>query len=182
MRWTTILIVVGCTVLVGCRVSPTQIAGSPTVIATIVGPAAGDRLRTLYQDDEMRIVAVDYGPRGSPQTPGFYVFGKHAAKWIRIEKVALKNAVLGCSPTVEECRAAGKNPPSIGWDFRPLAGREYVDFPLTFGGFLFFPDKIEKDEASRRLILRFNSAWQMPLVETVLSVALDDLRPLLAPG
>lgn len=182
MRWETILIAAACAWLAGCRATPTEIASDPTVIATVNAPAVGDKPRTLYEDDEMRIVAVDYGPRGSHQSPGFYVFGKPGQNWIRIEKVSLKDAVLGRSPTLEECRAAGKNPPSIEWDFRPLARHAYVGFPLTSSGVLFFPDKVEKDDEKGRMVLRFSSRWRMAHVETVLFMRLDDLRRLLAAG
>ncbi len=127
----------------------------------------------------MRIAVVDYGRHTSPQTPGFYVLGKSCQKWIRIEKVSLNHAILGRSPTLKECRAAGVHPPSIGWDFRSLAEHDYVELPLRSGGFLFFPDKIEKDQEDDRLVLRFNSAWRMAPVETVLVMALGDLRRLL---
>jgi hypothetical protein len=182
MRWETILIAAACAWLVGCRATPTQVASEPSVIATVNALAANDKPRTLYEDDEMRIIAVDYGPRGSHQAPGFYVFGRRGQKWIRIEKVSLKDAVLGRSPTLEECRAAGKQPPSIGWDFRSLAGQAYVEFPLTQNGVLFFPDKVEKDREQGCLVLRFNSRWQMAHVETVLFIRLDDLKQLLAAG
>ena len=182
MRWETMLIGAACAWLAGCRATPTEVVSDPSVIATVNSPAAGDRARALYEDDEMRIVAVDYGPRGSHQSPGFYVFGKHSQKWIRIERVALVNAVLGRSPTLEECRAAGEQPPSIGWNFRSLEGQAYVEFPLTQNGVLFFPDKVEKDQEQGRMVLRFGSRWRMAHVETVLFIQLDELRRLLASG
>ena len=175
----SILIVTTCACLAGCAASPARVEINSTVIARTDGPATTDKLRTLYEDDEMRIAAVDYGHHTSPQTPGFYVLGKSDHKWIRIEKVTLKDAILGRSPTFEECRAAGVNPPSIGWDFRSLAGHDYAELPLRSSGFLFFPDKIEKNGEEGRLVLRFNSGWRMARVETVLVMALDDLQRLL---
>lgn len=175
----TILIITTCACLAGCAASPAEVETNSTVIATINGPATTDRPRTLYEDDKMRIVAVDYGRHASPQTPGFYVLGKSSHKWIRIEKVTLKDAILGRSPTFEECHAAGVNPPSIGWDFRSLAGHDYAELPLRSSDFLFFPDKIEKNGDEGRLVLRFNSGWRMARAETVLVMALDDLQRLL---
>ncbi len=175
----SILIMTVCACLAGCAASPARVEINSTVIARTDGPATTDKLRTLYEDDEVRIAAVDYGHHTSPQTPGFYVLGKSSQKWIRIEKVSLKHAILGRSPTFEECRAAGVQPPSVGWDFRSLAEHDYVELPLRSSGSLLFPDKIEKDEGDDRLVLRFNSAWQMAPVETVLVIALGDLRGLL---
>lgn len=153
-----------------------QIATNGTVVATTNAPAKTDRPRQLYEDQEFRVVAVNYGNQASPQTPGFYVLRKKMRNWVRIEKVSLTGAILGRSPTFEECRAAGTSPCSIGWDFSTLAQQDYVDFPLKCGGFLFFPDKIERNEENGLLILRFNSRWKMAPVETVLSLSLADLR------
>jgi len=173
-----ILMIVACARLAGCSVSPTEVKVGPTVIATTTGPTSTDKPRMLYDDDEMRIVEVDYGRSDSPQIPGLYIFAKRSQKWIRIDKVSLKHAVLGRNPTFEECRAAGTNPPSVGWDFRRLRGRAYVELPLKTTSALFFPDKIEKDEREGRLVLGFGSRWQMPHVETVLVIALGELRRL----
>jgi hypothetical protein len=176
----TILIVTACACLAGCSASPPQAETDSTVIATAAGPAPTDKPRLQYEDDEMRIVAVDYGRSDSPQIPGLYVFGKRHQKWIRIDRVSLRHAVLGRNPTFEECRAAGVNPPSNNWDFRQLRGRDCVELPLMNSGFLFFPDRIEKNEQEGRLILRFGSQWQIPQAETVLVIALGDLRHALA--
>ncbi|MCF7730656.1 MAG: hypothetical protein K9N23_03170 [Akkermansiaceae bacterium] len=149
-----------------------------TVIATANAPAKTDEPRPIYEDNEFKIVAVSYGHAGDnpPQTPGFYVQGKKDQKWIRVEKVSLTDSVLGRSPTLAECREVGKNLPSVAWNFKSLAGQEYVDFPLKTSGSLLFPDKIERNDEKGRLILSFNSGWKIAGVETVLIVSLADLR------
>jgi len=167
----TIWIGLGC----ACALAD-QMATNGSVVATTNAPAKTDRPRQLYEDQELRIVAVDYGNQAAPQTPGFYVFWKKRQNWVRIDKVSLKGAILGRSPTFEECRVAGTSPCSIGWDFSTLAKQDYVEFPLKSDGFLFFPDKVERNEEKGQLILRFNSGWKMAPVETVLSVSLADLK------
>ena len=76
----------------------------------------------------------------------------------------------------QEVKDAGTNPPSIGWDFRSLAEEDYVDFPLTSAGFLFFPDNVEHDEKQKQYVLRFNSGWGIKGVETVLRFPTDELK------
>jgi hypothetical protein len=154
-------------------------ATNGTLIVTTNAPAKSDKPRQLYEDHAIRILAVDYGHHTAPQTPGFYVQGRKNHNWIRVEKVSLRDSVLGRSPTFEECRAAGTSPCSIGWDFSSLAKQDFVDFPLKSGGFLFFPDRIERDEEKGQLVLRFNSGWKIAGVETVLRVALNDLESVL---
>jgi len=146
-----------------------------SLVATRHGPAQTDTPRELYQDQEFRIVAVSYGTHGL-QTPGFYVFGKESQRWVRIDKVSLHGSILGRSPALEESLAAGTGWPSIAWDFCSLAKQDYVDFPLKQSGVLFFPDRIERDEARGYLIFRFNSALKMASAETVLRVSLTDIR------
>jgi hypothetical protein len=179
----TSLVVTACMCLAGCSAAPTETDIGPTVIATATGPAATDTPRTLYEDDEMRVAAVSYGHWDSPEVPGLYIWGKASRKWIRIDKVSLRGAILGRSPTFAECRAAGVNPPSVGWDYRRLKGRGYVEMPLMTTGSLNHPDRIERDEEAGRLVLRFNSHWRthgrMASAETVMVIALDDLRHLL---
>lgn len=155
---------------------PLPAAPKGTVVATRNAPAATAKPRVLHEDRDFRMVAVGHGSDGTPQTPGFHVFDKKSQTWIRIESVSLKGAVLGRSPTFEECRALGKNPPAVCWDFRPLAGQDHVDFPLRANRCLFFPDRIERDDSGDRMILSFNSGWKLPFVRTVLVFSLADLR------
>jgi hypothetical protein len=171
------VIILAAWVFMNCsRVLAGQPTTNGTLLATTNGPAIADKLRQLYEDQEFRIVAGDCGQQASPQTPGLYVQAKKNQNWVRIERVSLKDSILGRSPTFEECRAAGTSPPSIDWDFSPLAKQDYVQLPLAPGGFLFFPDKIERQEGKGLLVFRFSSGWKMAPVETVLSVSLADLR------
>jgi hypothetical protein len=178
----TILVVTACVCLAGCSAVPRERDIGPTVTGTRTGPAATDTPMTLYEDDEIRIAAVGYGDQDSPQILGFYVWGKRSLRWIRIDKVSLRDAILGRSPTFAECRAAGVNGPSVGWDYRRLKGRAYVEMPLKTTGSLNYPDRIEKNEKAGHLLLRFNSHWRthwhMAAAETVLVIAIDDLRHL----
>ncbi len=71
---------------------------------------------------------------------------------------------------------AGTTLPSIGWDFRGLAEHTNVDVPLISAGVLFFPDEVELDEKEREYVLRFNSAWDIKGVETVLRIPIDAMN------
>lgn len=162
--------------------SPAAEGGSgakSTIIATPQAPAQTDKQQQLYDDQEFTITSVGYGTPECPQTPAVYLFGKKNQRWFRVEKVALKDAVLGRSPIFEQCRVVGKIPPPISWDFRTYAKQEYVDLPLSSDGFLFFP-KIERNDAKGQMIFRFNSDWKVDAkiegVETVLIVSLEDLK------
>ncbi len=143
------------------------------LIYTELSPSEGDMQRLIYEDDLVKMVAVGYGNAGNPSKPGFYVFRKKTKDWIRIDKVPTLGATFGRSPTDKEVEKAGKGPVSIGWNFRKLSEKAYVDFPLTSGGFLFFPDKVEYKELE--YVLHFNSSWKIKGVETRLKMRLDQL-------
>jgi hypothetical protein len=151
---------------------------SPATLAyTNMAPAEGDKQRPLYEDDIVKMVAVGYGDATHQSKPGFYVFRKKTTDWIKIDRVSTRGATFGRSPTVEEAKAAGKGPASIGWDFRSLAKQAKVDFPLESAGFLFFPDKVERDEKQKEYVLYFSSGWEIKGVETILRVRIDELNP-----
>jgi hypothetical protein len=57
-----------------------------------------------------------------------------------------------------------------------LAVKDYVDFPLTSAGFLFFPDKVEYEENLKQYVFRFNSGWGIKGVETVLRFPIDAVK------
>jgi hypothetical protein len=149
---------------------------SPTVLAyTSKPPERGDKQRPIHEDDLVKMVAVDYGDAAHQSKPGFYVFRKKTADWIRIDSVPTRGATFGRSPTMAEVKAAGKSPPSIGWDFRSLAKQPGVDFPLNAAGFLFFPDKVERNDTQTEYVLHFNSDWEIEGVETILKLRIDEL-------
>lgn len=152
-----------------------DISASSSVIYTEVGPAETDRQWPIYEDSLVKMVAVDYGTAEARSVPGFYVFRKAESDWVRIARVSTENATFGRNPTFEEVKKAGKAPPSIGWDFRPLAKQPYVSFPLKFADFLFFPDKVEKDDETEEYVLHFNSTWEIEGVETVLRFSAEEL-------
>ena len=130
----------------------------------------------IYEDNTVKMVAVGYGDATRQSNPGFFVFRKATADWIRIEKVSTRGATFGRSPTFKEVEDAGTTPPSIGWDFRSFAEQVHVDLPLTSAGFLFFPDKVELDKRKEEYVLRFNSAWGITGVETVLRLPIDAMN------
>lgn len=157
-----------------CSASDTT--NSPAVLAfTNMPPALGDRQWPIYEDDLVKMVAVGYGDATRQSNPGFYVFRKKTADWIRIDKVSTQGATFGRSPTMAEVIAAGKTPASIGWDFRNLAEKPEVDFPLVAAGFLFFPDKVERNDKQKEYVLHFNSNWEIEGVETILKLRVDEL-------
>lgn len=147
----------------------------PSLVFVNVAPAEGDKLWLIYEDDTVKMVAVGYGDATGQSAPGFYVFRKATADWIRIDKVSTQRSTFGRSPTFQEAKDAGKKPASIGWDFRNLAEKNQVNLPLTSAGFLFFPDKVERDEKQKEYVLRFNSGWEIEGVETVLRLRIDEL-------
>ena len=150
-----------------CAVSAMGTNGAPSVVTSTNAPAETDRQRLLHEDDQFRFVAIDYGNKGD-QVPGFYVFAKQHSRWLRIDKVSTKDAVLGHSPTFEEAKQAGMSPASVDWDFRRFKDREFLDVPLPGGSFIAFPDKITLDERSQMYVLSFQSGWKIEGVETVL--------------
>jgi len=141
---------------------------------SLAGPQPDDRQWELYEDESIRMVAVNYGHTENLSTPGLFVFRKATSDWVRVDRISTKGATFGHSPTIEECRTAGRAPPSIGWNFRDLAGQPLVELPLTAAGFLFFPDKVER--TGGEYVLRFNSGWEIPGVETVLRFSAGDLH------
>jgi hypothetical protein len=147
----------------------------PSLVCTNVAPAKGDKQWPIYEDDTVKMVAVGYGDASKQSKPGFYVFRKATANWIRIDKVSTRGATFGRSPTFQEVKDAGKTPASIGWDFRNLAEEDQVDFPLTSAGFLFFPHKVERNEKRKEYVLRFNSGWGIAGVETILKLPINEL-------
>jgi hypothetical protein len=145
----------------------------PAVIHSEVAPDQRDTQLPVYEDNAVRMVAVGYGDATWQSDPGFFVFRKATAGWIRIEKISTRGAAFGRSPSFQEAKDAGTIPPSIGWDFRHLAEQAQVDVPLTSAGFLFFPDKVELDPNEMEYVLRFSSAWNIEGVETVLRFPVD---------
>lgn len=167
------------TVLVGlagisCRTQE-EAGVPPSLICTSRAPDERDKQLRIYEDEAVTMVGVGYGDATWQSQPGFFVFRKADAEWLRVERVSTEGATFGRSPTFEEARDAEKMPPSIGWDFRSLANEDCVDFPLTFQGFLFFPDKVEFDGMKRQYVLRFNSKWGIEGVETVLRLPAEML-------
>jgi len=149
---------------------------SPSVLAyTSMPPAQGDKQWPIYEDDAVKMVAVGYGDATHQSKPGFFVFRKKTADWIRIDRVSTRGATFGRSPTMAEVKAAGKTPASIGWDFRNLADKSAVDFPLSAAGFLFFPDNVECNTKENEYVLHFNSGWEIKEVETILRLQVDEL-------
>ena len=148
----------------------------PSLFYTNIAPDKGDKQWLIYEDDAVKMVAVGYGDATKQSMPGFFVYRKATADWIRVDRVSTRGATFGRSPTLDETRDAGKAPASIGWNFRSLEEADYVDLPLTSAGFLFFPDKVELDHANKEYVLRFNSGWDIEGVETILRLSVDALR------
>jgi hypothetical protein len=150
-------------------------AGLPSVIYTLSRPKESDRQRPIYEDSLVVLVSVNYGTEDAKSDPGLFVFRKGNSDWVRVDRISTRNAVLGRNPTFEEAKQAGKGPPSIGWDFRPLADQPYIRLPLQFAGFLFFPDQVDRDDEAGEYVLRFNSTWEIEGVETVLRLSVEEL-------
>lgn len=157
-----------------CRTQE-QAGVPPSLVCTSSAPDGRDKPLRIYEDEAVKMVGVGYGDATWQSRPGFFVLRKADAEWLRVERVSTQGGTFGRSPTFEEARNAGKMAPSIGWDFRSLANEDYVDFPLTFQGFLFFPDKVEFDGTKRQYVLRFDCTWGIEGVETVLRLPAEML-------
>ena len=175
MKWPT-AILTALLFLNALSCSASDGTNSPTALAfTSMPPAEGDKQLPIHEDDLVKMVAVGCGDATHQSNPGFYVFRKKTADWIRIDKVPTRGATFGRSPTMAEVKASGKTPASIGWDFRNLAEKPEVDFPLKSAGFLFFPDKVKRDDKQKEYVLYFNSGWEIKGVETILRLRIDEL-------
>jgi len=175
MKWSN-AILTALVVLCALWCSARNETNSPAILAyTNMPPAEGDKQWPLHEDEMVKMVAVGYGDATHQSNPGFYVFRKKTKDWIRIDKVPTRGATFGRSPTMAEVKAEGKTPASIGWDFRSLAEKPEVDFPLKAAGFLFFPDKMERNEKQKVYVLHFNSGWEIKGVETILRLRIDEL-------
>jgi hypothetical protein len=166
-------VIIGFSAISSCARDEARLAAS--LIYTNVAPAKGDKQWPIYEDSAVKMIAVGYGDASKQSKPGFYVFRKVTADWIRIDKISTRGATFGRSPTFEEVKKAGTTIPSIGWNFQNLAKETYVDFPLQSAGFLFFPDKVEQDKKRKEYLLHFNSGWKIEGVETVLRLSIDEL-------
>lgn len=145
-----------------------------SVITSPDHPDSTDKQWILFENDHYKFVRVDFGPEGDQQ-PGFYVFSKKWSKWLKIDQVTTAGALLGRSPTFEECREAGNAPPSVGWDFRPFQDQSFIPLPLWHDSFISFPDDIAYEKGTGSWILSFMSNWNIEGVKTLLRFKQADL-------
>ena len=158
-------------ILIGCTNQRVE-----TFTFTVTSPIGEIKNRNLIHEDKTyKFIRIGYG-HNKEQEPGFYIFLKAEQKWIRIDKISTQNGQFGRSPTLEECRAVNKAPPSVGWDFQNYKNKDYVEMPLRGGSFISFPDKIILDQRNGKYILKFMSNWEIDGVETVLEINLEDLQ------
>jgi len=145
-----------------------------SIITSVNHPDHTDRQWVLFENGLYKFVRVDFGHEGK-QSQGFYVFSKTQSKWLKIDRVTTLNAVLGRSPTFEECRKANKALPSVGWDFRSFRKEGFIPLPLRYGSFIAFPDSIAYDNKTGFWILSFMSSWNIKGAKTVLKFKHADL-------
>jgi hypothetical protein len=182
-------------------------AAKPTVVASPNAPVMSDAPRTLFENAEFQVVLVKdrhlvvpngqrFGHPEYSQAPGLYVLGKKANRWIRIDQILLKDAVLGY---VDPTSALGRTVQQP-WDLRPLASQEYVSVKyveekdmdtiraqphgqdqLELQGMLFTGmTSVELDATSQSLHLTIDPNTAGPPWDTVLTIALKDLSEALA--
>jgi hypothetical protein len=152
----------------------TMTESTATIITSPGHPDPTDRQWILFENDLYKFVQVGFGHHGNQQ-PGFYVFAKTRSKWLKIDQVTTAGAILGRSPTFEECRGAGNAPPSVGWDFRPFQDQSLIPLPLRSDSFISFPDDIAYDKRTGYWILSFMSNWNIEGVKTILRFKQTDL-------
>ena len=158
-------------ILVGC--THQRVETFTFTVASPIGEITNRHL--IHEDNHYKFIRIGYG-HNKEQEPGFYIFLKAEQKWIRIDKISTQNGQFGRSPTLEECRAVNKAPPSVGWDFQNYKNKDYVEMPLRGGSFISFPDKIILDQRNGKYILKFMSNWEIEGVETVLEINLEELQ------
>ncbi|MFC1683012.1 hypothetical protein ACFL0G_02225 [Candidatus Zixiibacteriota bacterium] len=145
-----------------------------SVITSPDHPDSTDKQWIPFENDLYKFVQVSFGHQGDQQ-PGFYVFSKTRLQWLRIDQVTTADALLGRSPTFEECREANTAPPSVGWDFKSFKEERFIPLPLRHGSFIAFPDDIAYDKKTGFWILSFMSNWNIEGVKTVLKFKQADL-------
>ena len=152
------------------------IENKPSVICAKVAPGEDEKTHALYDDDDYQFVFKGFGSGGKKQTPGLHVFSKKSKTWVRIDKVSTKGGTFGRSPTFDECKAAGKLYPSVGWNYSKLAEQDYAQLPLHTSGSILFPDKVTRDKEAGEISLHFSSNWEIKGVETILKFKESDLQ------
>jgi hypothetical protein len=143
--------------------------GTPSGLITRPADAPRRNVGIIYYDSEYLFLARDYGDHrdfGGNTEPGLFVHSSAVGRWLQVVAVSTRGATFGkySSPTL-----------SVGWDFTALAAQPYVSVPLSAGGVLDFPDRIENGARSEGYRLRFNSALGIPSAESVVLIPRTDL-------
>jgi hypothetical protein len=86
-----------------------------------------------------------------------------------VEKLSTAGAKLGRAPTLLE------GPCSVGWDYAPLRGSDYVVLPLHTSGSVNLPEGAAFDPKAGEYRLRFNSSWHIEAVLTEFIIRKSDL-------
>ncbi|MDA1138631.1 MAG: hypothetical protein O3B01_08615 [Planctomycetota bacterium] len=128
-------------------------------------------MKKIHEDTHYSFVYRHYGnQREGVHTPGLFVHSKETGTWMEVKKLSTKGAKLGRDPNID-----GKIICSVGWDYRPLAKKDYVEIPLMTSGSVNFPDTISYEEDRHSYFLLFNSNWEIEAVLSKFEVKKADL-------
>lgn len=152
-------------------------AARPTVVtkADFAESPGSWNVRVIYYDDSFLWMLRDFGSEKFSTEPALFVHSKKQQAWRRVVQISTDGGKFGKSHSEnpDENRRLGGS--QMSWDFSALADQVRADIPLTTGGSIVFPDKVEFDAASQRYKLSFMSSWQIDSAITVLWVRKKDL-------
>jgi hypothetical protein len=128
-------------------------------------------MREIHEDADYSFVCRNFGNKQEGfHDPGLFVYSKQHGAWMEVKRLSTKGAKLGRDPNID-----GRIVCSVGWDYRPLAKKAFVDVPLMTSGSVNFPDAIVYDEHKRSYFLLFNSSWKLEAVLSRFKIKKADL-------
>ena len=117
--------------------------------------------RLLYEDDEFRFYARDYGTEKDPHEPALIVQDVESKNWAVLVRISTKDAKFGYLPEGKISQ--------MPWDYRHLRKEQTVELPLGRRlGFLNFPRQFLNKEDFYLLV--HNDDWNDDRITTVLKL------------
>jgi hypothetical protein len=141
-------------------------------------PVPGHHMTLHYADDNYVFVSHGSHPAVAEAPPSMHVCSVEQKRWWRVDSVSTERAILGRSPTWEECERAEVPPPAVWWDYTSYADQPYIPIPLPGFGFYGLPERISFDSKKKTYVLEFNASWNIEGVATRLEFGKADLDKL----
>ncbi|MCW5557646.1 MAG: hypothetical protein KIT22_07430 [Verrucomicrobiae bacterium] len=134
--------------------------------------------RVLFYDDNFLFIECLENDLVRNSFLGIYVHSKKLNGWRKIEKISTKDGVFGHSWSQKSEDLQKLRSIQVGWDFRDLSSKPYVDMPLrmSVGGMAFSPDKIEYEPDRGRYRLGFMTGIGVESAITYLYITRSDLE------